>query len=140
MAERLLITLPRLVTYKRLTDIHDELTEQMNRALGIHSALSIDVPENFPPPPYPGSSTIIMPITTLTELVREGREMHHCVSMYAKEVAQGSFYVYRVTFPVRATAAISRYGREWTLREVERACNKPVTDSERKFIEDGIFR
>ena len=60
---------------------------------------------DFPPPPVPGSDTIV-PITTVKELHAEGVRQRNCVFNYAAAVQSGDTYIYRVLAPQRATLAI----------------------------------
>ncbi len=62
---------------------------------------------SFPAPPLP-SGEGIEPIITPAQQVTEGREQHNCVASYAGRIASGSYYVYRVTRPERATLGLRR--------------------------------
>jgi hypothetical protein len=73
---------------------------------------------DFPPPPYAGTADL-EPIRTLKELVEEGEQMRHCVASYADRIAGGSYYVYRVLKPIRATLAISWHGNRWMASELQ---------------------
>ena len=66
-------------------------------------------PLEFPPPPLPGSETIV-PITTAEELDAEHRAQQHCVAQYAASVSAGDVYFYRVLAPERGTLAIDLIG------------------------------
>jgi hypothetical protein len=79
----------------------------------------------FPPPPFQGLDWI-EPIRTPEALTAEGRAMHHCAASYARSVASGQLYFYRVLAPERATLAINlRLGR-WTIHQIQGPCNRPV--------------
>jgi hypothetical protein len=64
---------------------------------------------SFPPPSLPGDADIV-PITTIKELLDEGKDMHNCVGSYAEKVLYGECYIYRVLRPQRATLEISDTG------------------------------
>jgi hypothetical protein len=71
------------------------------------------------------------PIRTRMELFREGKEMHHCVGSYGREVAMGTYYVYAIHhFQYgRATLGMARSGGQrpvWHLSQLRGACNQEV--------------
>lgn len=78
----------------------------------------------FPPPPFAGMDGII-PIAHPADLNREGREMHHCVATYKKDVQRSLMYVYRVLRPERATLALRRDTRgrwyPWQIKGIRNA-------------------
>ena len=62
-------------------------------------------------------------------MIDEGREQEHCAMSYAKDIANGAVYLYRVLEPERATLAIVRdESGEWRLDQLLRARNEPVTE------------
>ncbi|NNC90491.1 MAG: hypothetical protein HKN82_18705 [Akkermansiaceae bacterium] len=63
--------------------------------------------EPFPEPPVPGMQTI-EPLRDEAALRQEGRAQHNCVGTYANRVRAGSHYIYRVTWPERATLSLVR--------------------------------
>jgi hypothetical protein len=77
----------------------------------------------FPPPPLPGTDTIV-PITTVAELDAEGRSQHHCVAGYAASVLAGDRYIYRVLAPERATLEIGLDGGAPVLRQLNLSHNR----------------
>lgn len=115
----------------RMHQAHDDLTARGNRI-----ALSRNL--IFPDPPYAGSEHC-QPIRTLNELVREGEQMRHCVASYEDLIVNGSYYVYRVLQPVRATMAIRWRGNCWMVHEVEGFANSLLSASHVDQIVDSFF-
>lgn len=60
----------------------------------------------FPPPPIPGDAAL-QPIRDGEALVREGRDLRHCVGDYVGEVHAGRRYFYRWLEAERATVELS---------------------------------
>lgn len=77
---------------------------------------------DFPPPPVPGSDDIV-PITTVRQLIEEGRCQHHCVGGYVSEVMYGNSYIYRVIKPRRATLELVKKEERWVINQLRLACN-----------------
>lgn len=69
-----------------------------------HDRLSRTLP--FPSPPIPGNG-LLVPITSAEELIREGREMRHCVADYIDDVRAGIVYYYRWLGRERATVQLA---------------------------------
>lgn len=63
-------------------------------------------PVTFPVPPLKGNDNII-PIQTLAELRKEGKDMHHCVGCYWLTILKGESYIYKVLAPERGTLEIN---------------------------------
>ena len=88
--------------------------------------------EKFSTPPLSGLPKQIEPITTPKDLVKEGEKQCNCVSSYARRVADGRAYIYRVYGEQRATLAIIKRGKEWVIGELEAKYNRKVSmDTER---------
>ena len=79
--------------------------------------------ETFPPPPVPGTSEIVH-VGTVGELLREGREMHHCVGSYAEDCLLGTSFIYRVLAPERATLEIRVRDGRVVVKQIKLACNR----------------
>ncbi|MFC1812588.1 PcfJ domain-containing protein [Thermodesulfobacteriota bacterium] len=86
-----------------LQRIHDRWADRFNQ-----SRLETDG-RWFPKPPFEGNVDI-RPIMTEEDLLEEGRQMHHCVGGYIKEVRDGKCFIYRVMKPQRATLEIKIRG------------------------------
>ena len=83
----------------------------------------------FPRPPFPGN-TCIIPITTKTELFKEGDRQRHCIFAYSAEIAFGLRYVYKVLHPERAILMIMRsstFSQAWGLADVRGKSNGVVS-------------
>lgn len=78
-------------------------------------------PARFPPPPIPGTETIV-PLESYAELKRESDEQNNCVGRgrtYAEKVLQGDMYIYRVLAPHRHTLSIVKRGGCWQIGELQ---------------------
>jgi hypothetical protein len=122
---------------RRMHQAHDELTARGNR---IAFSRNLD----FPEPPYAGTADF-EPIRTLKELVTEGEQMRHCVASYADRIAGGTYYVYRVLKPVRATLAIHWHANRWTAHELQGFGNSLLRSVDfdgiiHSFFEDTCLR
>ena len=86
--------------------------------------------EKFPPPPIPGTSTII-PLQSFAELKAESAEQSNCVgttTSYAERVRAGLLYVYKVLAPERHTLSLVKFGSNcWTIGELKRHGNQMGT-------------
>lgn len=120
----------RFSSMARLRECHDELSAIMQDQM---ESDSVQLPEQFPNPPLVGTAEI-QPITTLTDLVHEGRTMHHCVASYAQDVVSGMQYIYRVTAPVRATLSLRSKNGNWLPGQIYLACNERVPAAVKKEI------
>ncbi len=100
-----------------------QIGERENRAPARRARSQVEIAPRFAKPPIPGN-TYISPITTHAELVREGRLQNNCVGTYGKQVASGQVYIYRVTWPERATLSINRGpDGNWRRSQLEKAGN-----------------
>lgn len=106
---------------EKLKRIHDRWIHKMNECSAITKIGGVH--EEFPPPPIPGTDTII-PICSVKELHAEGKAMHHCVFGHLPNILTGKAFVYKVLAPERATLMIapSRYGG-YRIEEISLACN-----------------
>lgn len=87
----------------KLQKIHDRLVVQLNLMYVQKEAEDL-IPElgEYPSPPYQGTDEIV-PLRSYQQLIDEGVEMEHCVAGYAKMVAKGRCFIYKVISPERAT-------------------------------------
>lgn len=74
--------------------VHEALLG-MNEDQHVETDPDLDPELAFGPPPIP-SSEEFQAISTVGELRREGRSMRHCVAVRARDILEGSCYVYRV--------------------------------------------
>lgn len=121
----------RIESPERLLEEHDRLAHDfaLLRAArdGTGGRMSGHVLAKEMPPPL-APAPWMRPITNITDLLREGDEMHHCVASYESGVAARSFYVYAVHHPSgRATLGIRRDDRgRWALAELRGPYNARV--------------
>ncbi len=104
-------------TLPHLRHRHDDLSTRIRQKVPAQ-LLSL----KFPPPPIPGTATVV-PITTPQMLLEEAAQQINCVVGYSKCVARGESYLYRVLSPERATLAVERTPNGWRLSEVALARN-----------------
>ena len=85
----------------------------------------------LPPAPFRVTDTpeglVLEPLETTFALVRESRQMHHCIENYARRAHTGKYSVYRVLSPERATAGLRRWGGRWVLDEIRGRQNAEVS-------------
>ncbi|MCF7985008.1 MAG: PcfJ domain-containing protein [Thiohalocapsa sp.] len=123
----------RFIEPARITALHDDLTRDYLR-LKIQGLAGY----SFPPPPVPGTDAI-EPLATPKALIEEGRAQSNCVGGYARRVAEGNTYIYRVLSPQRATLSIVRVtGGDWQIGELLQACNVPVARATRQAVADWL--
>jgi len=79
----------------------------------------------FPPAPFPDSKTI-QAITTVDELIEEGRVQDNCVASYAETVAKGDSYIYRVMKPQRGTLELRYSDGAWVTGQFKLKKNAPA--------------
>lgn len=108
---------------------YDDIIEQ------VHAGV---IPDHLPPPPFPVNAYAI-PIRTVDALDDEEMQMEHRVLGYARAVIRGDCYIYRVLFPVRATAQIVRDGSGWRLGHVFGRQRAKIPQPLRLAIADAIF-
>jgi hypothetical protein len=120
--------------------LEELIRDEDNRRLLLSEAM-LALPEDdcaeppvFPPPPLPGTDTIV-PITSLEELDAERRAQRHCVVDYARAVCAGLVYIYRVLAPQRATLAIDLTGDRPKIGEFKLARNGKPGRKARKAVE-----
>ncbi len=89
----------------------------------------------LPPPPLPGTETIV-PLTSNLEMMEEGRHMNHCVGMMSFMVRAGDLYAYRILRPQRATLAITPApGGHWRVFQLRGFNNAKVGRQTREAVE-----
>ena len=85
----------------------------------------------LPPAPFCVTDTpeglVLEPLQTTFALVRESRQMHHCIENYARRAHTGKYSVYRVLSPERATAGLRLWGGLWVLDEIRGRQNAEVS-------------
>lgn len=90
----------------------------------------------FPPVP---PVRAIEPLTSVEALEEEGRAQDNCVAAYAKRIAQGSTYIYRVLWPERATLSLVRdEAGNWARGELEIRGNVPASPKTARFVDEWL--
>lgn len=92
-------------------------------------------PATFPPPPLPGSATII-PLATFQELEAEGKAQRHCAGSYVYSVRAGCHYFYRVLAPQRGTLEIELSSGRPELGQFRLAGNRAPSPDAVKAVQE----
>jgi len=128
--------LQQCTTINALNRLHDRLVIELNqwrRRELIRDDSGQPLP--LPLPPLPATENIV-PITSQTELIEEGSDMHHCIASHLKSVVDGKFVVYRMMSPERLTIEVLLVGDgQYLLREVRGKYNKPPSPDSMGVIE-----
>ncbi len=110
----------------QLHRIHDQLAAELGEREH-DSEYFLDLVRRFgsafPLPPVKASRNI-QPISTLKELVEEGRMMHHCVASYASAVFNRRCYIYRILAPERGTVEIELHAGGPMINQIRLQHNK----------------
>ena len=94
---------------------------------------------NFPRPPVMGANGI-RPIRTVQDLVEEGEQQSNCVACYAKRIADRQTFIYRITYPERATLSLEKHHARWQPGDLLAAKNRPAQPATRKYVEEWLSR
>lgn len=123
-------------TVVALERLHDRLVVDLNDGRGkdlIRDEHGQPLP--LPAPPLEATDKI-KPVTSQSDLILEGREMHHCIASHLKSVVDGKFVVYRMTEPERLTIEVLVMGDgQCFLKEVRGKCNRLPSDESMGIIE-----
>ncbi|MBT8080187.1 MAG: PcfJ domain-containing protein [Gammaproteobacteria bacterium] len=112
----------------------DEIAEALLRRRAIIEQSREDLAAlEFPAPPFPDSPHI-RAITSAEELIREGRVQDNCVATYARHVASGDLYVYRVTRPERGTLELRQRDGAWVLGQFKLKRNRRPSHRSTRFV------
>jgi len=109
--------------------VHDRLVDQLNQ---LEAAVLSEV--NYQAPPFAGTDCII-PIINSQSLVEEGKEQRHCIASYHAHIVHRRYYVYRVTYPERATLGITlQEGLKPELDQLKLKRNHPVSEETNQYV------
>jgi hypothetical protein len=98
--------LQNCATTAALQRLHDNLVEELNESRGTKLIRDhMGNPKPIPPAPLQ-SAYSIEPITGQVDLVKEGREMRHCIASHLFSAVSGDYAVYRMLEPERLTIEI----------------------------------
>jgi hypothetical protein len=112
-------------TTTALQRLHDRLVEDLNELRGTKLIRDKDgQPKPIPEPPLQ-SGYSIEPITRQMDLIKEGREMRHCIASHLFNVVAGDYAVYRMAEPERLTieVLVTQWGQCF-IKEVRGKGNK----------------
>ena len=123
---------------QRLQAVHDKCALVFQNNLSVLKEIEA-LPPVFPEPPFAGNETIV-PICVPADLYAEGKEMHHCVFSYGRQIAEGHEYIYRVIQPVRGTLSVLQRDKVWVGGPFVEACNKRVPDEVREHVLRTLFQ
>lgn len=115
--------------------LHDDLVTRIN------SNKTTRLPDvNYGPPPFAGTEHII-PVTTSAELSEEGKQQRHCVVSYHDRIFRGRYYVYRITYPQRATLGLKlSYGFKPQLDQLKGFANQAVSEPTSQAVLSWLAR
>lgn len=99
-------------TLEGLTRQAIEWHEQMARIDTIKADPSLDLDQKTCHPPIlPPQDDNIKFLSTVKEIIDEGKQLKHCVASYAEKACQGDYFLFRVTLSKsRATTLVDRKG------------------------------
>ncbi len=120
----------RMSNEAELLRLHDHLA-------GDHPRQVPDV--DFPAPPIPDTKDI-QAISHSSELIEEGKAQQHCVACYWKRIAQGQYYVYRMSAPERATIGLIRqHDGTWHVDQLRLRANGTPTQVTKDVVEKWLL-
>ena len=128
--------LQNCATTDALQRLHDNLVEELNESRGTKLIRDhMGNPKPIPPAPLQ-SAYSIEPITGQIDLIKEGREMRHCIASHLFSVVSGDYAVYRMHEPERLTIEIvvTDWGQCY-LKEVRGKGNRLPTANSMEIIE-----
>jgi hypothetical protein len=120
------------VTRNAVNNLHDRLVDQFTE-----SEADRITDTAFPEPPYQGNETIL-PVTSNRELFKEGKKQRHCVFSYRDSINKGTYYVYQIMEPERATLGIKRKNGIWEIDQVKLHRNQRPTDETLEAINNWL--
>lgn len=120
----------------QLQELHDRLATRLNENSDKNPGLKA---VDYAPPPLPGTATII-PITHSEDLRAEGRQMEHCVAAYHTDITKGYYYVYRITYPERATLGlILNPGEKPCIDQLQGVRNQLLTKETYDYVKEWFL-
>ena len=127
-------TIARFRSVKQLNKLHDSWSQELNRqkATAHHNKLLRKYGE-FPKTPIPGNDDIV-PITSLNELVAEGKKMKNCLASYGERIYKKQSFVYRVLKPQRASLEINLLNKPATINQLKLFRNREPNAQTREFV------
>ena len=82
--------------------------------------------DNFPKPPLAGNDWVV-PLCGSRDLAIEAQEMKHCARVYENAILKGTYFVYKVLAPERATLGVELHENcPPSVDQLVSHCNDPV--------------
>lgn len=122
---------PRVRGLGALRRAHDRLAARVTRVERMRGSAPL------PDPPVAGTEAI-QPLTSTGDLLDEGEQQHNCVGSYALCVRSGTFYVYRMLQPERATLSIVCIGGSWLIDDLRTKRNRAASDGAWQAARDWL--
>jgi hypothetical protein len=138
-----------LRSFAHLVRWHDEVVQDYNRHLEQVGRVDrrpelgpeplVDLTFAYGPPPFDGTSQV-RPILSYSDLLKEGQDLEHCVASYHHQIAAGSYFVYKVESPVRATLGLQLQHRSWRVDQVFGHRNRKVPATVQDELLESLFK
>jgi len=96
----------RELKWSTAKELHDTAIRAYNERRQLTYIQDFSIPAMVPREAKLDGYTLTL-LTSGLQVVDEGREMHHCVGSYARDIAEGRYLVYKVEGEERATLGIS---------------------------------
>ena len=119
-------------TTEQLESLHRKWIRQLNKS---HTYLTNDI--NFEPFPAQSDSQFQF-ISSVNQLIQEGRVMKHCVATYREKALNKTSYIFRVTFPQRATMELGFKAGVYFLKQLKLVSNGEPSRETYKVATDWI--
>ena len=123
---------PACDSVRQLIRNHDRMAAELNQ----QGLAGLEFMQ-FPPPPIPGTETIV-PLTGPVMLLEEGRLQMNCVASFVRRVARGNEFIYRVLATERATLQLVLGRQGWQIGQLSGPRNQPVSATTRLAVENWI--
>jgi len=116
-------------SFEQVERLHDRLVYELNQR-DPKTLPDVDYQE----PPFEGTEHIIA-ITKSQDLLNEGKEQLHCITSYHKRIFNKQYYVYRITYPQRATLGlILQKGYKPQLDQLKLKRNHRVSEETSQYV------
>jgi len=119
----------KVQTKRSIRIIHDQLVEIINTDQALRTEYQIGFPES----PLKESKNIIF-IKNSRELMKEGRDMSHCVGSYVDSARNGSNFFYKVLKPQRGTLQIVFNDNNFEIEQFKLKSNAEPSYASREVV------
>lgn len=106
MQEQMGLPVSRTLKWSTAKELHDTAIRAYNERRQLTYIQDFNISTEVPREVKQDGYTLTL-LTSGLQVVDEGREMHHCVGSYARDIAEGRYLVYKVEGEERATLGIS---------------------------------